>query len=214
MKKTILLSIALIGVFVLSGCKDAKKENTETKNVPVSSTNKSTTKTTEAQSSSTLESTTTSTPTSEEEKETEQSSSSLFEGYSAEQIEYARVTEAIIHYYKGDYQPVSIDVTKNGQNHQIFPFEGSVVLPQETVTLSFSKDNTMAGTTIITYSSNHDGSINFYKDPNHYQDERYLKNPSWVKEESQKLLDSMQTLEIPISFDHEAAQIISKIQVK
>lgn len=72
----------------------------------------------------------------------------------------------------------------------------------------------MAGTTIITYSSNHDGSINFYKDPNHYQDERYLKNPSWVKEESQKLLDSMQTLEIPISFDHEAAQIISKIQVK
>lgn len=101
MKKTILLSIALIGVFVLSGCKDAKKENTETKNVPVSSTNKSTTKTTEAQSSSALESIPTSTPTSEE-KETEQTSSSLFEGYSAEQIEYARVTEAIIHYYKGD----------------------------------------------------------------------------------------------------------------
>lgn len=213
MKKTILLSIALIGVFVLSGCKDVKKENTETKNVPVSSTNKSTVKTTETQSSSALESIPTSTPTSEE-KETEQTSSSLFEGYSAEQIEYARVTEAIIHYYKGDYQPVSIDVTKNGQNHQVFPFEGSVVLPQETVTLSFSKDNTMAGTTIITYSSNHDGSINFYKDPNHYQDERYLKNPSWVKEESQKLLDSMQTIEIPISFDHEAAQIISKIQVK
>ncbi|WP_285121045.1 hypothetical protein [Lactococcus petauri] len=213
MKKTILLSIALIGVFVLSGCKDVKKENTETKNVPVSSTNKSTVKTTETQASSALESIPTSTPTSEE-KETEQTSSSLFEGYSAEQIEYARVTEAIIHYYKGDYQPVSIDVTKNGQNHQIFPFEGSVVLPQETVTLSFSKDNTMAGTTIITYSSNHDDSINFYKDPNHYQDERYLKNPSWVKEESQKLLDSMQTIEIPISFDYEAAQIISKIQVK
>ena len=209
MKKTILLSIALIGVFVLSGCKDVKKQNTETKNVPVSSTNKSTVKTTETQASSALESI----PTSEE-KETEQTSSSLFEGYSAEQIEYARVTEAIIHYYKGDYQPVSIDVTKNGQNHQVFPFEGSVVLPQETVTLSFSKDNMMAGTTIITYSSNHDGSINFYKDPNHYQDERYPKNPSWVKEESQKLLDSMQTIEIPISFDYEAAQIISKIQVK
>ena len=26
----------------------------------------------------------------------------------------------------------------------------------------------MAGTTIVTYSSNHNGSINFYKDPNHY----------------------------------------------
>lgn len=82
MKKTILLSIALIGVFVLSGCKDAKKENTETKNVPVSSTNKSTVKTTETQASSALESI----PTSEE-KETEQTSSSLFEGYSAEQID-------------------------------------------------------------------------------------------------------------------------------
>ena len=213
MKKTILLSIALIGVFVLSGCKDAKKENTETKNVPVSSTNKSTTKTTEAQSSSALESIPTSTPTSEE-KETEQTSSSLFEGYSAEQIEYARVTEAIIHYYKGDYQPVSIDVTKNGQNHQVFPFKGSVIIPQETVTLSFSKDNTMAGTTIITYSSNHDGSINFYKDPNHYQDERYLKDPSWVEKESQKLLDSRQELDISVSYDQEAAQIISKIQIK
>ena len=71
MKKTILLSIALIGVFVLSGCKDAKKENTETKNVPVSSTNKSTVKTTETQSSSALESIPTSTPTSEE-KETDE----------------------------------------------------------------------------------------------------------------------------------------------
>ncbi|MDG6112420.1 hypothetical protein NGA66_09775 [Lactococcus formosensis] len=72
----------------------------------------------------------------------------------------------------------------------------------------------MAGTTIVTYSSNHGGSINFYKDPNHYQDERYLKDPVWVKSESQKLVDSMQTLEIPVSFDREAAQIISKIQIK
>ncbi|PGE28663.1 hypothetical protein COM63_32655, partial [Bacillus cereus] len=32
----------------------------------------------------------------------------------------------------------------------------------------------MAGTMIVTYSSNHNGSINFYKNPNHYQDERYL----------------------------------------
>ncbi|KAA8713791.1 hypothetical protein F4V47_05450 [Lactococcus garvieae subsp. garvieae] len=72
----------------------------------------------------------------------------------------------------------------------------------------------MAGTTIITYSSNHDGSINFYKDPNHYQDERYLKDPSWVEKESQKLLDSRQELDIPVSYDQEAAQIISKIQIK
>ncbi|QNL92968.1 hypothetical protein HUG14_00030 [Lactococcus lactis] len=72
----------------------------------------------------------------------------------------------------------------------------------------------MAGTMIVTYSSNHNGSINFYKDPNHYQDERYLKDPDWVKEESQKLLNSMKTLEIPTSYDNEASQIISKIDIK
>ncbi|KAA8700714.1 hypothetical protein F4V48_10090 [Lactococcus lactis subsp. hordniae] len=72
----------------------------------------------------------------------------------------------------------------------------------------------MAGTTIVNYSSNHNGSINFYKDPNHYQDERYLKDSAWVKEESQKLLNSSQTLAIPTSFDEQAAQIISKIEIK
>lgn len=40
------------------------------------------------------------------------------------------------------------------------------------------------------------------------------KNSAWVKEESQKLLDSSQTLAIPTSFDEQAAQIISKIEIK
>ena len=44
--------------------------------------------------------------------------------------------------------------------------------------------------------------------------ERYLKDSAWVKEESQKLLDSSQTLAIPTSFDEQAAQIISKIEIK
>ena len=72
----------------------------------------------------------------------------------------------------------------------------------------------MAGTTNITYSSNHDGTINFYRDPNHYQDERYLTDTTWVKEESKKILNNVKTIQIPISFDNQAAQIISKIQVK
>ncbi|MFK4947286.1 lipoprotein [Lactococcus formosensis subsp. formosensis] len=212
MKKTLILSTALISIFTLSGCSDTTKKQVQSENSQDSSITKPSKSSEESRSSSTSENTVSSTDAPKEE--TAQTTSSSFTGYTAEQIEYARVTEAIVHYYKGNYQPVSIEVTKNGQNHQVFPFKGSVVIPQETVTLSFSKDNTMAGTTIVTYSSNHDGSINFYKDPNHYQDERYLKDPVWVKSESQKLLDSMQTLEIPISFDHEAAQIISKIQIK
>ncbi|MDG4985001.1 hypothetical protein OGZ51_12685 [Lactococcus lactis] len=131
--------------------------------------------------------------------QTVQTSSSSLSGYSTEQIEYARVTEAILKYYNYNYQPVSISVTKNGENHQVFPFSGSVVVPQDTVTLTFSSDNTMSGTTIVTYGSNHNGSINFYKDPNHYQDERYLKDLDWVKQESRKLLNSTKTLEIPTS---------------
>lgn len=39
-------------------------------------------------------------------------------------------------------------------------------------------------------------------------------DPSWVEKESQKLLDSRQELDIPVSYDQEAAQIISKIQIK
>ncbi|MFK4964844.1 hypothetical protein [Lactococcus garvieae] len=212
MKKTLILSTALISIFALSGCSDTTKKQTQIENNQDSSVTKTSKNSAESRSSSTSESTVSSTDTPS--KETAQTTSPSFEGYTAEQIEYARVTEAIIHYYKGDYQPVSIDVTKNGENHPVFPFKGSVIIPPETVTLSFSKDNTMAGTTIITYSSNHDGSINFYKNPNHYQDERYLKDPSWVKKESQKLLDSMQALDIPVSYDQEAAQIISKIQIK
>lgn len=212
MKKTLILSTALISIFALSGCSDTTKKQVQSENSQDSSITKPSKSSEESRSSSTSENTVSSTDAPKEE--TAQTTSSSFTGYTAEQIEYARVTEAIVHYYKGNYQPVSIEVTKNGQNHQVLPFKGSVVIPQETVTLSFSKDNTMAGTTIVTYSSNHGGSINFYKDPNHYQDERYLKDPVWVKSESQKLVDSMQTLEIPVSFDREAAQIISKIQIK
>ncbi|QSE77639.1 hypothetical protein JW886_05275 [Lactococcus taiwanensis] len=72
----------------------------------------------------------------------------------------------------------------------------------------------MAGTSTVTYSSNHNGTINFYKDPNHYQDVRYLQDPVWVKQESQKLLDSTQLIEIPTSFDKQASQIISEIVIK
>lgn len=144
----------------------------------------------------------------------EKTTASPLSGYSTELIEYARVTETIINYYKYNFQPASINVIKNGLNHQVFPYDGSEVIHQETVTLSFSSDNTMAGTTIITYSSNHDGSINFYRNPNHYQDERYLKDSTWVKEASKKLLNGMKTIQIPVSFDNKAAQIISKIEVE
>ncbi len=79
--------------------------------------------------------------------------------------------------------------------------------------LSFSSDNTMAGTTTITYTSNHNGSINFYHEPNHYQDDRYLSDPDWVRQQSQEILNDMTTIVIPTSFDDKASLIISKIQI-
>ena len=139
--------------------------------------------------------------------------SSLLSGYSDDQIEFARVTEAIVAYYKYTYQPISISVTKNEANHQVLPFDSSIVIPQESVTLSFSSDNTMAGTTTITYTSNHNGSINFYHEPNHYQDDRYLSDPDWVRQQSQEMLNDMTTIVIPTSFDDKASLIISKIQI-
>ncbi|WP_235688018.1 hypothetical protein [Latilactobacillus fragifolii] len=135
-------------------------------------------------------------------------------GYSDDQIEYARVTETIINYYKIKTQPISITAVKNEKGHRVLPFEASVTVPQETVTLTIDSNGTMAGTIIITYSSNHNGSINFYREPTHYQDPRYISEPAWVKQTSQDLLDSMQKLQIPTTFDNEAAEIISKIDVQ
>ncbi|ADA64108.1 Hypothetical protein NCDO2118_0344 [Lactococcus lactis subsp. lactis NCDO 2118] len=217
MKKTILWSATFLSLFALAACSNSKSSKNQTKKENTSSSKVTSSSKTSNSKNSATHSTNTSPSSSQantNNSEKVQKSSSPLSEYSAEQVEYARVTETLLSYYKYDYQPVSISVTKNGANHQVFPFSGSVVVPQDTVTLSFSSDNTMAGTTIVTYSSNHNGSINFYKDPNHYQDERYLKNSAWVKEESQKLLDSSQTLAIPTSFDEQAAQIISKIEIK
>lgn len=217
MKKTILWSATFLSLFALAACSNSKSSENQTKKENTSSSKVTSSSKTSNSKNSATHSTNTSPSSSQantNNSEKVQKSSSPLSGYSAEQVEYARVTETLLSYYKYDYQPVSISVTKNGANHQVFPFSGSVVVPQDTVTLSFSSDNTMAGTTIVTYSSNHNGSINFYKNPNHYQDERYLKDSAWVKEESQKLLDSSQTLAIPTSFDEQAAQIISKIEIK
>lgn len=134
-------------------------------------------------------------------------------GYSDDQIEYARVTEAIINYYKIKMQPRSVTAVKNEKGHRVLPFEASVTVPQDTVTLTIDSNGAMAGTLIITYSSNHNGSINFYREPTHYQDPRYISEPAWVKQTSQDLLDSMQKLQIPTTFDDKAAEIISKIDV-
>ena len=216
-EKTILWSATFLSLFALAACSNSKSSENQTKKENTSSSKVTSSSKTSNGKNSATHSTNTSPSSSQantNNSEKVQKSSSPLSGYSAEQVEYARVTETLLSYYKYDYQPVSISVTKNGANHQVFPFSGSVVVPQDTVTLSFSSDNTMAGTTIVTYSSNHNGSINFYKDPNHYQGERYLKDSAWVKEESQKLLDSSQTLAIPTSFYEQAAQIISKIEIK
>jgi len=229
MKKSILLSATFLSLFALAACSNSKTSGNQTKKESSSISSKKEEKSSASSSkvplatktsdskTATAESMNNSSPSSQADankSQTVQTNSSPLSGYSTEQIEYARVTETILKYYNYTYQPVSISIAKNGVNHQVFPFSGSVVVPQDTVTLTFSSDNTMAGTTIVTYSSNHDGSINFYKDPNHYQDDRYLKDPDWVKQESQKILNSAKTLEIPTSYDNEASQIISKIEIK
>ena len=220
MKKVTLLFIATLSFIGLSACGSGNQAKKESK---ASSTSKVEQKTSSSSSSSKAEqqvsSSSTTTPSNSgsgtnQSQTQEQTTTSPLSGYSDEQIEYARVTETILNYYKYNFQPVSITAIKNGPNHPVFPYQGSLVIPQETVTLMFSADNTMAGTIIVTYNSNHNGSINFYKDPNHYQDERYLKDPEWVKAESQQLLNTTKTINIPVSFDAQAAQIISKIEIK
>lgn len=136
-----------------------------------------------------------------------------FSGYSDEQIEYARVTEALLQYYGITGQPIEVSAIKNAAGYQVLPFNGSQTLNEASVTLAFSMDGTMASTSIITYISNHDGTIRFYRNPNHYQDSRYDTDAAWVKAESDKLVNGMQTLTIPTAYDQEAAGIIGLIEI-
>lgn len=71
----------------------------------------------------------------------------------------------------------------------------------------------MASTIIVTYLSNHDGTIRFYKNPNPYQDERYITDPAWVQEESQKMIDSIRMLSIPTDYDTQATNLIPVIKI-
>ncbi|MBL1230473.1 hypothetical protein IW492_14675 [Enterococcus sp. BWB1-3] len=72
----------------------------------------------------------------------------------------------------------------------------------------------MASTVIVTYLSNHNGSIRFYKIPNHYQDPRYESDPDWVSQETGNLLNNIQTLSIPNAYDQQAAEIIDLISIR
>lgn len=207
MKKIIIIVGAFVAFAGLGGCSNSKHTEKAFKDSSSKSFVNSESSIKKSQSSSKI------VESSPSKTQTTSENTSPLSGISSELIEYARVTEAVIAHDNGNEQPTSILVTKNGTNHQVFPFNGSVVVPQDTVTLSFSYDNSMASTTIITYFSNHNGTIKFYKNPNHYQDSRYLKDPIWVKQESQKLLDSMEMLSIPTSFDDKAAQIVSKIKI-
>lgn len=134
-------------------------------------------------------------------------------GYSDEQIEYARVIEALLQFYGKADQPIQASATRNAAGAQVLPFNGSQTMAEPSVTLSFSMDGTMASTIIVTYISNHDGSIRFYKIPNHYQDPRYESDPDWVNGETGTLLNSIQTLNIPMMYDQQAAEIIGLITV-
>ncbi|MCB5955292.1 MULTISPECIES: LysM peptidoglycan-binding domain-containing protein [unclassified Enterococcus] len=135
-------------------------------------------------------------------------------GYSEEQIEYARVTEALLQYYGITGQPIEVSVTKNAAGAQVLPFNGSQTLTEPSFQLSFSMDGTMASTVIVTYLSNHNGSIRFYKIPNHYQDPRYESDPDWVSQETGNLLNNIQTLSIPNAYDQQAAEIIDLISIR
>ncbi|WP_347564899.1 hypothetical protein DOK67_0000666 [Enterococcus sp. DIV0212c] len=145
---------------------------------------------------------------------TQNSVNNIFEGYSDEQIEYARVTEELLKYYGITGQPIEISAKKNEIGHQVLPFNGSQILEESSVTLGFSMDGTMASTVYATYISNHDGSIRFYQNPNHYQDSRYVTDPDWVRVESEKLVNSTQTIGISTEYDQQAAEIISLIEFR
>lgn len=198
------ISVLLIMLVALTGC-GGNSDTTESSSA--------TSSTTSAKASSTVRS---STATSSETTTTTVSEETIagpLAGYPDEQVEYARVVIAVSKANGIDKLPIEVSVTKNPAGHRVLPFDGSVTLNEASVTISASYDGTMAGTMIFTYISNYDGSITYYREPNHYQDERYMTDPEWVKTETQNIVDSMQHLVIPTSNDDAAVQIIELIEM-
>lgn len=134
-----------------------------------------------------------------------QTKPSLEEKYSAQEIEYARVWLQVVGHpeipelnieHKSAGEPVSFDKTIDSAN---FPEDVNVLTGH-----SIAAGN-------VTYSSNGDGTINYYDTPTTWQENSQPKGQT-MKEYTEEIANNPQVIKIDTGNDEEVEQLIKKIK--
>lgn len=220
MKKMLVLISFL--VILLTGCgqkNDSTSESrksientTDTSSSAITSEERTNTSTTNAKQSSDMSAVSTAVKSTEatNESSAQPKLDNSLEGYSDDQIEYARVWLATMGTgYKTDLaaspEAFELNVYKKPAGTPVNPYvEDSVIFPEETIMLS----GKYGYQSLVVYSSNHNGTITQYPVPSHFQNQE--EN---TREGSQKILDDATTISIPTNNPGDTKELINIMHI-
>lgn len=141
--------------------------------------------------------------TSEPSKEDQEAD--LLENYSTDEIEYARVWLEIKD--NTDIEELTVSYISEGEQVNRYD-EDSVDYPEAVVLLA---GKGVAGSPVIVYSSNGDGTINLYNVPSHWPSEQQIDET--MEEYTRDIIENTQKIYIDPGDDEEVVNLIEKIQV-
>jgi outer membrane murein-binding lipoprotein Lpp len=145
---------------------------------------------------------------SEENKSADSSKgqeSDALSGYSAQEIEYARVWLQIV----GNTDIKELNVVHISAGEQVNPYDDdSVTYPEDVISL----DGKIMANGVVTYSGNGDGTINVYNVPSHWPSYEQLDKS--MEEYTNDIINKTKQIYIEPRDDEEIRKLIEKIEHK
>lgn len=136
-----------------------------------------------------------------EESISESEKDSILDGYSSEEIEYARVWLQIV----GNQDIEALNISHIAAGEQVNPYEeDSVDYPEDVITL-YGKF--MAEGTVV-YSGNGDGTINLYEVPSHWPSNEQIDES--MEEYTENILKNTELIYIETGNDEDIKNLIDK----
>lgn len=140
----------------------------------------------------------------EEGSQAEENTEANFDGYSDEEIEYARVW---LDYVNGPIHPqLSVSFVDKGTPINPYLEDENIVYPEDVTVLrgEFTADG------MVTYSSNGDGTINVYDVPTHW----HQQSDAAMREATENVLETIKTKEVPTGNDEQVLNILENMIVE
>ncbi len=137
-------------------------------------------------------------------EQAEENTEANFDGYSDEEIEYARVW---LDYVNGPIHPqLSVSFDDKGAPINIYIEDKNIVYPEDVTVLrgEFTADG------LVTYSSNGDGTINVYDVPTHW----HQQSDAAMREATENVLETIMTKEVPTGNDEQVLNILENMTVE